>query len=32
MLVGYHRDMFAGICITTGVERSFWPESGVPGG
>src|SRR4051812_43379525 len=32
MLVGQTTEICSpAFCITTGVERSFWPESGVPG-
>lgn len=32
MLVGHTTEICSpAFCITTGVERSFWPESGVPG-
>jgi len=33
MLTGHTTVMFSPLfCITTGVERSFWPDIGVPGG
>ena len=32
MLVGHTTEIcWPAFCITTGVERSFWPASGVPG-